>query len=59
MQKEQVYAAQSTKSPKEFAAALGQVVTKNGFIIHNEGTMDMANSFAKHGAEVADGFDLT
>ena len=58
MQKDQVYATTSEKSATEFAQALGEVAKKNGFVIHNESTMDMAHSFGKHGAEVAEGFDL-
>lgn len=58
MQKDQLYATETSKSTSEFAAALGEVCKKYGFIIHNETTMDMAHSFGKHGAEVAEGFDL-
>lgn len=58
MKKNQVVAAQTEKSPAEFASSLGKVLQKNGFIINNESTMDMAQAFQGHGAEVADGFDL-
>ncbi|MFZ5764253.1 MAG: DUF302 domain-containing protein [Thermodesulfobacteriota bacterium] len=58
MKKDQVYATESAKSTKEFVKALGAVAKKNGFVLHNETTMDMAHSFGKHGAEVAEGFDL-
>ncbi len=58
MQKDQVYATETSKSTKEFAQSLGAVAKKYGFVIHNENNMDMAHSFGKHGAEVAEGFDL-
>jgi uncharacterized protein (DUF302 family) len=58
MQKDQVYATESTKSTREFVQSLAEVVGKYGFVIHNESSMDMAHSFGKHGAEVAEGFDL-
>jgi uncharacterized protein (DUF302 family) len=58
MQKDQVYTTTSEKSVDEFVKSLGEVTRKNGFVIHNESTMDMAHSFGKHGAEVAKGFDL-
>ncbi|MFZ5758422.1 MAG: DUF302 domain-containing protein [Thermodesulfobacteriota bacterium] len=58
MKKDQVYAAESAKSTKEFVKALGAVAKKSGFVLHNETTMDMAHSFGKHGAQVAEGFDL-
>ena len=53
-----LYAVESEKSTAQFAADLGKVVKKYGFIIHNESTMDMAHSFGQHGAEVAKEFDL-
>jgi uncharacterized protein (DUF302 family) len=58
MQKDQVYATTSAKSASEFAKSLSEVAKKNGFVIHNESTMDMAHSFGQHGAEVAEDFDL-
>ncbi|MCB2180594.1 MAG: DUF302 domain-containing protein [Desulfobulbaceae bacterium] len=58
MQKNQVYATETSKSTSEFAASFGEVTKKYGFVIHNESSMDMAYSFGKHGAEVAEGFDL-
>jgi uncharacterized protein (DUF302 family) len=58
MQKDQVYATESTKSTREFVQSLAEVVGKYGFVIHNESSMDMNHSFGKHGAEVAEGFDL-
>jgi uncharacterized protein (DUF302 family) len=58
MQKDQVYTRTSEKSVVEFVASLGEVTKKSGFVIHNQSTMDMAHSFGRHGAEVAEGFDL-
>ena len=58
MKKDQVFAAQTEKSPADFASSLGVILRKNGFIINNESTMDMARAFQAHGAEVAPGFDL-
>jgi uncharacterized protein (DUF302 family) len=58
MQKDQVYATTSSKSASGFAKSLSEVARKNGFVIHNESTMDMAHSFGQHGAEVAEDFDL-
>jgi len=58
MKKDQVFAAQTEKSPADYARSLGAVLQKNGFIINNESTMDMAQAFQAHGAEVAPGFDL-
>lgn len=53
-----LYKAETDKSTSQFAKDLGTVVKKYGFVVHNEDTMDMAYSFGKHGAEVAEGFDL-
>ncbi|MBU0908161.1 MAG: DUF302 domain-containing protein [Proteobacteria bacterium] len=58
MKKDQVFAAQTEKSAADFAKSLGKVLQKNGFIISNESTMDMARAFQAHGAGVAPGFDL-
>ena len=53
-----LYKTESEKNNSQFVEDLARVVSKNGFIIHNESTMEMANSFGRHGAEVAEGFDL-
>ncbi|MEW6518317.1 MAG: DUF302 domain-containing protein [Thermodesulfobacteriota bacterium] len=58
MKKDQVFATQTEKSPADFARSLGAVLQKNGFIINNAATMDMARAFQAHGAAVAPGFDL-
>ncbi|RJX25889.1 MAG: DUF302 domain-containing protein [Desulfurivibrio sp.] len=58
MKKDQVFATQTGKSPADFARSLGAVLQKNGFIINNASTMDMAQAFQAHGAAVTPGFDL-
>lgn len=58
MNRDNLYATETNKSNRQFVADLGSVVKKHGFIIHNENTMEMAHSFGKHGAAVAEGFDL-
>ncbi|MHB1348378.1 MAG: DUF302 domain-containing protein [Desulfobulbaceae bacterium] len=58
MNQDNLYMAETDKGTREFVKDLGRVVKKNGFVIHNESTMEMAHSFGRHGAEVAEGFDL-
>lgn len=58
MNRDNLYAAETSKTNRQFVEDLGKVVKKYGFIIHNENTMEMAHSFGRHGAEVAEGFDL-
>ena len=58
MQRDNLYATDTEKSTSTFVRDLGKVVKKYGFIIHNENTMEMAHSFGRHGAEVAEDFDL-
>ncbi|MBI4791528.1 MAG: DUF302 domain-containing protein [Deltaproteobacteria bacterium] len=58
MKKDQAYATQTDKSVRDYVQSLGAVLHKNGFIINNEATMDMARAFKAHGAEVAVDFDL-
>ncbi|MDD3619535.1 MAG: DUF302 domain-containing protein [Desulfobulbaceae bacterium] len=53
-----VYRNQTEKKPVQFVDDLQKVVQRHGFIIHNESTMEMARTFGRHGAEVAEGFDL-
>lgn len=55
---DKVYRNQTKKKPAQFAKDLQKVVMRNGFIIHNENTMEMARTFGRHGAEVAEEFDL-
>lgn len=58
MNQDNLYRTETDKSNREFVKDLSRVVKKNGFVIHNESTMEMAHSFGRHGAEVAEGFDL-
>ena len=58
MQKDNVYAGETTKSNSQFVQDLIVEAKKYGFIIHNEDKMEMAHSFGAHGVEVADDFDL-
>ena len=58
MQRNNLFAAETSKNTRQFVADLGAVVKKNGFVIHNESSMEMAHAFGRHGAEVAEGFDL-
>jgi uncharacterized protein (DUF302 family) len=58
MQRDNLYSSETGKSNSQFVKDLGEVVKKYGFVIHNENTMAMAHSFGRHGAEVAEGFDL-
>ncbi len=53
-----LYRSETDKSSAVFARDLSAIVKKNGFVVHNENSMDMAHSFGQHGAEIADGFDL-
>lgn len=56
--KMEIYRKQSTKPIKRFIHDLEQSVRINGFTIHNEETMEMVHTFARHEAEVPKGFDL-
>ena len=58
MQKDNVYAGETTKSNSQFVQDLIVEAKKYGFIIHNEDKMEMAHSFGAHGVEVADDFDM-
>lgn len=53
-----LYRNQTEKKPARFAEDLQKIVNRHGFIIHNESTMEMAHTFGRHGADVAEGFDL-
>ena len=53
-----LYRNRTKKSPGQFSKDLGWVVNRHGFLIHNENTMEMAQTFGRHGAEVAESFDL-
>ena len=58
MKKDQAYATQTAQSVRDYVQSLGAVLHRNGFIINNESSMDMARAFKAHGAEVAADFDL-
>ncbi|MFZ5776426.1 MAG: DUF302 domain-containing protein [Thermodesulfobacteriota bacterium] len=58
MQRNDLYRAETSKSPAEFAHDFGAVAKKYGFIINNSDTMDMGKTFKAHGADAGDGFDL-
>lgn len=53
-----LFRAETEKSVTEFVAALKERGDRLGFLIHNEDKMEMTHTFGKHGAEVAEGFDL-
>lgn len=53
-----MYATESAKSTAQFVKDLRDVVSKYGFVIHNENSMEMAHAFGAHGAQVVEGFDL-
>jgi uncharacterized protein (DUF302 family) len=58
MQRENLYAAETSKNTKQFVKDLGEAARKYGFIIQNEEKMEMSRSFGAHGVEVAPDFDL-
>lgn len=55
---DKIYISETTKSNSQFVQDLSGVFAKYGFIVHNENTMEMAHTFGKHGAAVAEDFDL-
>jgi uncharacterized protein (DUF302 family) len=58
MQTDRLYASETAKTNSQFVRDLSETVRKYGFIIHNESTMEMVHTFGRHGAEVAEDFDL-
>ncbi len=58
MQSDNLYATETEKNNSQFVKDLSATVSKYGFIIHNESTMEMSHTFGNHGAEVAEDFDL-
>ena len=54
----EIYRAASEKPVNAFVSDFIQTVTERGFVVQNEEKMDMGRSFASHGVEVAEGFDL-
>lgn len=55
---ETLYAVESEKSVHRFVEDFAAVVDANDFVINNRGTMNMKETFASHGGEVPDAFDL-
>jgi len=53
-----VHRCETRKSPAVFAADLANLAHRKGFVLHNRDSMDMAETFARHGQEVGEGFDL-
>ena len=58
MQTDNLYASETAKTNTQFVKDLSETVRKYGFIVHNESTMEMSHTFGRHGAEVAEDFDL-
>ncbi len=58
MEKNNVYATESTKNTGQFVMDFSEIVKQNGFVVHNAATMDMGESFRAHGSEISDDFDL-
>lgn len=55
---ETLYGVESEKSVSRFVEDFSAVVDANDFVINNKGTMNMKETFAAHGGEVPDDFDL-
>lgn len=53
-----LYRSETTKSVGQFIEDFKALGAQYGFMIHNESSMEMANTFGKHGVQVAAGFDL-
>ena len=58
MQTNNLYHGETEKSIQDFIGDFDAIAQKSGFIIHNGDTMDMANTFGRHGVEIAADFDL-
>lgn len=58
MNPDNLYATETTKESSLFVRDLVEIVTRNGFVIHNENAMEMSYSFGMHGVEVSKDFDL-
>jgi uncharacterized protein (DUF302 family) len=58
MRSDSLYVSETTKTNSQFVKDLSETVKKYGFIVHNESTMEMSHTFGRHGAEVAEDFDL-
>ncbi len=53
-----LYVTASEKSVAQFVADFAAVVKDNAFVVNNEDTMNMKNTFREHGGVVPDEFDL-
>ena len=54
----QIYHSQTPKPIDRFVDDLDRAARARGFVIHNKETMEMARTFGRHGAQVAEDFDL-
>ena len=54
----QIYHSQTPKPIDRFVDDLDRAARTRGFVIHNKETMEMAHTFGRHGAHVAEDFDL-
>ena len=53
-----VYAVESSKSVSGFVKDFAAVVKANNYVINNTATMDMKKTFAEHGGNVPEDFDM-
>ncbi|PLX42786.1 MAG: DUF302 domain-containing protein [Deltaproteobacteria bacterium] len=53
-----IFSATTDKSIGEFIADFERAAKPKGFMVHNADKMNMAETFAAHGASVPEGFDL-
>lgn len=58
MERSNLYATETPKSPAEFAKDFASVAKRYGFVINNSESMNMARTFSAHGADVGEDFDL-
>lgn len=58
MSHSEIYRAESCKPLKHYLSDLTRIAQENGFLINNQESMDMAQTFALHGHPVSDDFDL-
>jgi uncharacterized protein (DUF302 family) len=58
MNPDNLYSTETIKNNSQFVRDLAEIVTRHGFIVHNESSMEMSHSFGKHGVEVSKDFDL-
>lgn len=58
MDRNDLYATESSKTPAQFAKDFEAVCNTYDFIVNNRDTMDMGKTFTAHGGEVGADFDL-